>query len=344
MRLSTFGRLGPGRKSRAFSAMIFLSIVIGITVLLSLNSGQVRLPPSSVWRTLWGEGTEREALILFDFRLPRIVISLLIGAGLAVSGCILQGLSRNALAEPGMLGLNAGAGLAVVLFISFVPVNTAAPVFALPFVAFAGAGLTAALVYRLAYYRAEEGSASRLLLVGVAVAAGISSCMLVLSIRLDPAQYQFVSLWLAGSIWGTGWMHVMALLPWILILLPVALFQTKVLDVLSLGSMAAVGLGANVTRQRLGLLAVSVGLAGSCVAIGGGIAFVGLIGPHLARRLVGPGHRQALPVSAMLGSLLLLLADTIARVLLNSAEIPTGIVVAVIGAPYFLYLLTKSRS
>lgn len=323
--------------------MITLGMLIVLFFLISMNTGQVRLSPSVVWNTLLGNGTAREALILFDFRLPRIVISLLVGAGFAVSGCILQGVSRNALAEPGILGINAGAGLAVILFISNFPVNASAPVYALPFMALLGAGLTASLIYMLSYRREAEQSVSRLLIVGIAVAAGISSIMLVLTIRLDPTQYQFVSIWLAGSIWGSNWHFVMALLPWILVLLPLSFWRARTLNVMSIGDAAASGLGVNMQKQRLGLLAISVGLAGSCVAVGGGIAFVGLIGPHLARRLVGPQHQYALPASALIGALLLIVADTAARVIFKTGEIPTGVVVAVIGAPYFLYLLARVK-
>ncbi len=332
------------RKSRASVIMLVLTVLIVLMVVVSLGTGQVRLAPGEVWHTLLGRGSSREELILFDFRLPRILVSLLVGAGFAVSGCILQGLSRNALAEPGILGINAGAGLAVILFISYYPIQSATSVFTLPLLAFAGAGATAALIYALAYSKDREMSSARLLVVGIAVAAGISAAMLVLTIRLDPQQYQFVSIWLAGSIWGSNWHFVSALLPWILVLLPLAIFKSKVLNVMALGDLQASGLGANVGRERIMLLAISVGLAGACVAIGGGIAFVGLIGPHLARRLVGPKHQLALPASALLGALLLVTADTIARIILKSGEIPTGIVVAVIGAPYFLYLLAKARN
>ncbi|WP_123041017.1 FecCD family ABC transporter permease [Cohnella candidum] len=332
------------RAKRAAIVMAVIGVLILIALIFSLNSGQVRLSPSDVWQTLIGRGTAGEALILFDFRLPRIVISLLVGAGFAVSGCILQGTTRNALAEPGILGINAGAGLAVILYISFYPVQTVAPVYLLPAIALIGAGLTAAAIYLLAYQKQGDVSPSRLLIVGIAVAAGISAAMLVLTIRLDPAQYQFVSIWLAGSIWGSNWKFVTALLPWIVILIPAAFMKARVLNMFALGDLQATGLGTRVRKERIGLLAMAVGLAGACVAVGGGIAFVGLIGPHLARRLVGPQHQHALPASALIGALLLIVADTIARIALKSGEIPTGVVVAVIGAPYFLFLLARAKN
>lgn len=256
----------------------------------------------------------------------------------------MQGVFRNALADPGILGINAGAGIMVMLLISFYPTATAAPVYLLPMVAFVGAGITAALIYVLAYKRHEGIKPMRLLLTGVAVAAGMSAAMIVLTLRLDPEKYQFVATWLAGSIWGTSWKFVLSLLPWIVILVPYVIYKARVMNVLNLGEQTAVGLGAAVTKEQFRLLAAAVGLAAASVAVSGGIGFVGLVGPHLARRLVGPKHQLMLPTSALLGSLLVIIADTIGRWILQPSEIPTGIVVAVIGAPYFLYLLARTKS
>lgn len=329
---------------RGVMIITILAVLIVLSIIISMNSGYIRLGPLEVFKILFGYGNEKQSLILFQFRLPRIVISLLIGAGLAVSGCILQGISRNALADPGILGINAGAGFALMLFVSFFPTNSFGSIFAIPFLALIGAGLTALLIYVLSYKKNEGISPTRLLLTGIAVAAGISAAMIVLTLKLDPDQYQFIATWLAGSIWGSNWKFVLALLPWIVVLIPLAWYKARMMNVLSLGEHTAASLGASIEKERIGLLAVAVGLAGSSVAISGGIGFVGLIAPHLARRLVGPRHQILLPTAALAGSLLVVAADTIGRVILQPSEIPTGIVVAVIGAPYFLYLLAKSRS
>ncbi|WP_238651684.1 FecCD family ABC transporter permease [Paenibacillus piscarius] len=332
------------RRSRDISILTLLAALIFILFLVSMNTGFMRLSPLEVLHTLSGSGTRQQELILFDFRLPRIVISLLIGAGFAVSGSILQGLSRNALAEPSTLGINAGAGFAVLIFISFVPATAAAPIFVLPLLALAGASLTATLIYFLAY-RSEDGlSPTRMILIGIAVGAGIYAVQLILSLRLDPQNYQFVAIWLAGKIWGGDWRFVLALLPWILILLPFAFYKARVLNVLNLGDEISKGLGLPLERERRWLLAAAVALAGACVSVSGSIGFVGLIAPHLARRLVGPRHQIMLPAAALIGALLLLTADTVGRWILQPAEVPTGIVVAIIGAPYFLYLLAKSKA
>jgi len=329
--------------TRNLLAIGILIALIVIAFIISMNTGYIKLSPLEVVRTLFGFGTDKQELILFEFRLPRIIISVLVGMGLAVSGCVLQGISRNALADPGILGINAGAGLAVMLFISFFPSTTATPVFLLPVLAFLGAGVTAVIIYSLAYKRQEGISPMRLLLTGVAVAAGISSIMIVLTLRLSPENYQFLANWLAGSIWGSNWKFVLSLLPWIIVLIPFVFSKARVLNVLNLGDLTATGLGASIEKERRILLAAAVGLAGASVSVSGGIGFVGLIGPHLARQLVGSKHQILIPVAALTGGLLVLIADTIGRWILQPSEIPAGIVVAVIGAPYFLYLLSRLK-
>nr|WP_195572357.1 iron ABC transporter permease [Paenibacillus sp. 1001270B_150601_E10] len=344
MRHSAVASMEQQKTRKTLMVCLVLIILILLSFMISVNTGPIRLTPEELIRTLLGKGTDKQNLVLFDFRLPRIVISILIGAGLAVSGCIMQGITRNPLADPGILGINAGAGLMVMLLISFYPSTAAAPIYLLPLLALIGAGLTAAVIYILAYKRHEGISPTRLLLTGIAVAAGISAAMIVLTLRLSPEKYQFVASWLAGSIWGSNWKFVLALLPWIVILLPLAYYKARSMNVLNLGDQIAAGLGAAVERERLGLIAIAVALAGACVAVSGGIGFVGLIGPHLARRLVGVKHQLLLPTTALVGILLVLTADTIGRWILQPSEIPTGIVVAVIGAPYFLYLLAKTKA
>jgi len=344
MDIQTILSSGQRKLKHGLFVMGVLVALIIVAFIISMNTGFIRLTPLEVLQTLFGGGTDKQSLILFQFRLPRIVISILVGAGLAVSGCILQGISRNALADPGILGINAGAGLMIMLYISFFQVKSAGSVFLLPILALIGAGVTAAIIYSLAYKKHEGISPTRLILTGIAIAAGISAVMIVLTLRLNPDKYQFFATWQAGSIWGSNWKFVLALLPWTLILIPLAIYKSKIMNVMSLGEHTAVGLGSAINRDRLILLAIAVALAGSAVAVSGGIGFVGLIGPHLARRLVGSKHQLLIPTSALIGSLLLIAADTIGRLILQPSEIPAGIVVAVIGAPYFLYLLARSKS
>lgn len=321
-------------------AGIFIILLVAL-FLVSLNTGVIRIAPVTVVKTILGSGTPRDELLLFEFRLPRITIAMLIGMGLAVSGAVLQGIVKNPLADPGIIGINAGAGLAVMLFVSYFSTELGNSVFIMPVLAFAGAGAAAVIIYAFSYKKDEGVSPIRLILVGVAVAAGISALMIVLTLKLDPRTYDFVATWLAGSIWGSNWNFVLALLPWLLILIPFVYMKSRVLDVLNLGDHTAVSLGMNLEKERRILLAAAVGLAAASVSVSGGIGFVGLIAPHMTRRLVGNKHKYVIPICALIGAVLVLTADTIGRVILQPAEIPTGVVVAIIGAPYFLYLLAK---
>ncbi|GMK48923.1 iron ABC transporter permease [Paenibacillus glycanilyticus] len=331
------------RKRR--NTLVISVMLIGILAafLISMNTGVIRMSPLDVVKTLFGFGTAQQHLVLFDFRLPRIIISILIGMGLAVSGAVLQALTRNALADPGIIGINSGAGMVILLYVAFYSSPTAAPAYLLPILAWLGGGVAALLVFIISYRKHKGLSSNRLVLNGVAISSGFSAVTTLVSLRINPEQYQFVSTWLAGSIWSKDWSYVTALLPFIVVLLPFVYFKSQTINVLNLGAPLATGIGAAVAKQQIWLLAAAVGLASSCVAVSGSIGFVGLIAPHLARRLVGQRYQILLPATALAGGLLVLVADTLGRWILQPSEIPTGIVVAVIGAPYFLYLMFRTK-
>lgn len=328
--------------ARGAGVAVTLLIVLLVAGVVSLNVGYARIPLADVLRVLSGEGDGASRLILTQFRLPRIVLAMLAGAGLALSGAVLQAVTRNGLADPGILGINAGAGLGVVAYLGFASTMWLAHVQVLPILALTGGLAAAVAIYALAVKRGAV-SPTRLLLVGIAVNAGLAALMLVLSLRMDRQVYGQVLVWLAGSIAGKGWSSVAALVPWTLVLVPLTLTRADLLNVLSLGDALATGLGAAVQRQRLLLVALAVALAASAVSIAGAIGFVGLVAPHLARRLVGPNHRASLLVTSLVGALLVLVADAVARSVMAPAELPVGVVVAVIGAPTFLVLLVRSR-
>lgn len=330
------------RKRQWMVLSIFVLLMI-VFVFISVNTGFSKLTPREVLNTLLGNGTARQSLILFEFRLPRIVISMLVGAGLAVSGCILQGVSRNALADPGILGITTGSGLFVVLYLSFYSSSADAPALLLPFLSLIGGLLIAGIIYALSYSKKDGLNPNRMVLTGIAITAAVNGLMIVLMLRLNPNKYDLIANWLAGSIWGSTWKQVSILLPWVLLLIVFAFMKSRMLDALSMDEHVASSLGVSLGRERFIWLLIAVGLAAACVAFTGGIGFVGLIAPHLARRLVGPEHRMLLPASALGGALLLLMADTLGRSILASTEIHAGIMVAIIGAPYFLYLLSKSK-
>lgn len=323
------------------AAFIFLILV---TFVLSLSTGVMPVGMNEILAVLSGSGTPKQELVLLHLRLPRMIIALLIGAGLALSGSILQGLSRNSLADPGILGINAGAGLAVVLSIYLFGQSGGsllAKPFFLPVFAFAGALAIAALIYRFSWKGGIDPE--RLLLVGLGFNALCGALLLILQLKMDPKDFQQAAIWLTGSIWGIQWPYVWALLPWILVLMPVAFIKARTMNILQFKQEVPVALGLRVESERRLLLCLSAALAGACVAAGGGIAFIGLLAPHLARRLCGPNYFSNVPLAALIGAALVLIADMIGKNLLAPADIPVGIVISVIGAPYLIFMLLTRK-
>ncbi|ODP27114.1 Hemin transport system permease protein HmuU [Paenibacillus nuruki] len=318
--------------------MVAIAIVI---VLISLNTGSIRLSPLRVMWTWLGQGSTVENLIMFQYRLPRILITILAGIGLGVAGAVLQGVSRNSLADPGILGINAGAGFGLIIFVSFFRTMEGPIALLIPLFTFGGGVLIALVIFMLSYDRQRGLLPIRLILVGIAVAAGVSAITLLLSLKLDPDTYAFAATWLAGSVWGREWVNVWALLPWIALFVPWVYLRSRTLDMFVLGDDIAASLGNSTTRSRIVLLLLAVGLASSSVAMVGSIGFIGLIAPHIARQLVGARHQHFVPVAAMIGMIMLLSADTIGRSIFQPNFVPAGVVVALIGGPYFIYILFK---
>jgi len=333
-------------KQKKFIVLISLFFILTIiTFIISLNLGVVRIAPIDVFKTLIGRGTARDQLVLVDFRLPRMVLALLIGAGLAVSGAILQGVTKNELADPGILGINTGAGFMVILFIYFFQgsMNSVSTlgIFLMPLFALIGAVIAAFLIYVLAWKKGIDPV--RLILVGIGVNSGFGAAIVIFQLKMNPQDFMQAAVWLSGDIWGTNWKFVAILAPLILLLIPFALYKAHILNIMNLGDQVATGLGIHVEKERRILLLAAVALAGFSVAAGGGIAFLGLVAPHIAKRLIGPKHQLFLPLTAVLGSFVLLLADTIGKNLLAPTQIPVGIVVAIFSAPYFIFLLMKAK-
>ncbi|MGG5253614.1 FecCD family ABC transporter permease [Neobacillus sp. SM06] len=333
------------KKKTFFGIISGLFILTVVLFTISLNLGVVRIAPLDVLNTLIGFGTPRDRLILMDLRLPRMVLSLLIGAGLAVSGAILQGITKNELADPGILGINSGAGLFVILFIyyfqgSMNQISTLG-IFLLPLFALAGALAAALSIYLLAWKKGIDPV--RLVLVGIGVNSGFGAAIIIFQLKMNPQDFMQAAVWLSGDIWGANWILVSILAVILLIFIPYTIYKSTSLNILNLGDQVATGLGIRVERERKKLLVVSVALAGVSVAAGGGIAFLGLIAPHIAKRLIGPAHQLLLPIAALLGAFLLLFADTFGKNLLAPTQIPVGIVVAILGAPYFIFLLMKVK-
>lgn len=329
---------------------VVLAALLGIAMVAVLFAGAAELQPAEVWRVLTGRGSAGARTIVLHVRLPRLLIAVIAGAGFAVAGTILQGIVRNALADPGLLGINAGAGLAAAAYVAanslkddrVLPATSFWAEMGLPCAAVLGAGAAAAAIYTLA--RRGGVTPWRLVLVGIAVSYGLGSATIVVLTRLTRAQVAYAKIWLTGSIWASNWDYVLLSGPLVAVLTTAAIRKARVLDVLTLGEEMATGLGARVERERRALLALATGLAGLSVAVAGTVAFLGLFAPHIARRLVGVRHAILLPTAALVGSLSLCAADWIGHNAIAPREIPAGVIVAAIGAPYFIYLLARSRS
>ena len=323
--------------------LLFLTFTVLIiaTAVIGMGLGYASVSYDRIIPTLLGQGEFKEEFVLFSVRLPRIVITLLAGMALALSGALLQGITRNELADPGIIGINSGAGVAVAIFFLYFPAEAGTFIYALPFVAFLGALLTAVIIYVFSYSRTTGMQPVKLVLVGVGMSMALSGAMIVMISSADRIKVDFIARWLAGDIWGTDWPFVLAILPWLIVLIPFALIKANRLNILALGEPVAIGVGLSVQKERIVLTVAAVALAASAVSVTGGISFVGLMAPHIARTLVGPRHQLFLPLSLLIGGWLLLIADTIGRNIVEPNGLPAGVMVALIGAPYFIYLLTK---
>jgi len=327
------------RKQRLILLSLFALIIL--TVIISMGLGYSKLSYDRLLPTILGQGTFKENFVLFSIRLPRIVITLLAGMALALSGSILQGITRNDLADPGIIGINSGAGVGIAVFFLFFPIDASNFVYMLPIIAFIGAVITALLIYVFAYNKDTGLQPVKLVLTGVGFSMALSGIMIVLISSAERSKVDFIAKWLAGNIWGTDWPFVLAILPWIAILAPFTLYRANRLNLLAMNEPVTIGVGVSINKERLLLLLVAVALAASAVSVTGGIAFIGLMAPHIAKALVGPRNQLFIPIAILTGGWLLLLADTIGRQIIGPDGIPAGIMVAMIGAPYFIYLLLK---
>lgn len=327
------------RKQRLILLILFA--LIAVTALASMGIGYASLSFDRLLSVIVGNGTPKEDFILFSVRLPRIVITLLSGMALALSGSLLQSVTRNDLADPGIIGINSGAGVAVAVFFLYFPITPGSFIYLLPLVAFAGALVTAILIYAFSYRKGYGLNPIRLVLVGVGFSMALSGIMIVIISAAERSKVDFIAKWLAGNIWGIDWPFIMALLPWLILLVPFTLYRAWRLNLLSLSEESAIGTGLLIERERLMMIIIAVALAAAAVSVTGGIAFIGLMAPHIAKALVGPRNQLFIPVAILLGGWMLMLADTVGRNLIDPDGIPAGVMVSLIGVPYFAYLLLK---
>nr|WP_092074586.1 iron ABC transporter permease [Dendrosporobacter quercicolus]NSL49019.1 iron ABC transporter permease [Dendrosporobacter quercicolus DSM 1736]SDN02630.1 iron complex transport system permease protein [Dendrosporobacter quercicolus] len=335
-------------EGRYWAVMLVMGGLVSAFCYASLSYGIIELSFADTVLTLLGlHSTGEHDVLIQQFRLPRLIIAGLAGAGLGVAGAVLQGISRNGLADPGILGINAGAGLAIVLFIFFyhgqMSGSDGLAVLLMPFFGLAG-GLAAALFVYLFSWNNGRLDHQRFLLNGIALASGLSALTLYIMLKMNPADFLTATVWSMGSLLNANWQYIIVTLPWFLLLFPVLLHKADMLDLLQLEEISVRSLGISVEREQTLLLVCTTGLVSACVSVAGSIAFVGLIVPHLARRLAGIHYSRIIPLCALLGMLLVIMADFIAKNLFAPAEIAVGIIISLVGAPYFIYLLFTQKN
>jgi len=310
-----------------------LTILLVISLLVSISQGAVHIPISDIIAAFSGN-TGINSQILLNIRLPRALLTILVGMNLAVAGAILQAVMKNPLADPHIIGISSGAGIAGIFIMIVVPQYS----FLITPAAFVGAMAAAISIYILAWKNGIKPL--RIILAGVAVAsfigAGISALLILYSDRVHGAL-----MWMVGGFAARSWGHVHLILPYTIIGIILAMLFTRHLNVLQLGDEIAKGLGMNVERIRIFLTAIAALLAASSVAVAGLLGFVGLIIPHTARLIIGSDYRFLLPTSILLGGAVVALSDTVARCAFAPLELPVGIFMAVLGAPFFLFLLRR---
>ncbi|MEL6202378.1 MAG: iron ABC transporter permease [Pseudomonadota bacterium] len=349
-RLFSITRNGD-RSGLARLVIVLLAVALVATAFLSLASGATDSSALTVgWALITGDETTVslvERVVILDIRLPRTLLGVMVGASLAVSGAIMQGLFRNPLADPGIVGVSAGAGLGAVTFIVLgtgvlSPVAALFGIYHVPFAAFMGGLTSTFLLYRVSTQNGQT-SVATMLLAGIALGAMAGAFTGLLLFWADDQQLRDLTFWGLGSVAGATWAKVWAVGPIILPVIFLATFMARGLNAMTLGEATAHHLGVNVqVFKRVAIVAVAAA-TGASVAVTGGIGFVGIVVPHLLRLIIGPDHRYLLPACALLGAIMLLFADAIARQIVAPAELPIGIVTASIGAPFFLWILLKRR-
>ena len=321
----------------SFRAIGFYVVTLSLMVLLfglSIRLGTYTLSFEEIWAAF--QPDDKNYFTLMEYRLPRAVLAILLGGALAISGVLVQSVVRNPLASPDILGINNAAGLVAVSVLMFLP-NLA--FYWLPIFGFLGRVLSFVILWIVCGFNFRP---IKMAIIGVALSALWAAISHYLMLT-NPVEINTAMLWLTGSLWGRSWSYLNVVLPWLLVLLPLPFIFCRDLDTLGLGENKASTLGVTVNKVQISVLVLAVALSTTAVAICGPIAFLGLVAPHLARRLVGGRHRTLLPAALIIGALLLQLSDILARVIDPPTELPAGILTAIIGAPYFFYLLMRTK-
>ncbi|PKG25420.1 FecCD family ABC transporter permease [Niallia nealsonii] len=330
---------------------IFLLISISLIVLslayFSMTNGVYPITFQEFYHSIFRISLHEDIdLLLFDFRLPRVILAMIIGFGLGISGSVLQGITKNGLADPGILGINSGAGAAIVIYMFFfqesISDDSITAIMMMPMAGLVG-GLLAAFIIFFIAADSNRLDAQRLLLTGIAISSGFGALSLYLSLKMKSQDFEMATIWLNGSIYSANWLFILSILPWFILIIPLIIKKAYILDLFTLQEEVLKGLGVKVEKEKWILLLSSVAIVSACVSVAGNIGFIGLIGPHIAKLLIGKKHRYSLIICGMIGMLLMVAADYISRTIVAPAELSIGIILSIIGVPYFVYLLIKAK-
>ncbi|AJK88866.1 MULTISPECIES: FecCD family ABC transporter permease [Lysinibacillus] len=320
--------------------ILLLSLLLVSITIIGLSAGSDFIHPFIVVKELLGYGNGEYDFVLHTLRLPRILMALLVGAALGVAGLILQGIIRNPLAAPDIIGVTSGASMGAIIFIVYFMGSVGIQFLSLA--AISGAAIISFIIYLLSWRKGV--TPIRMVLIGIGISALAKAVVTMLLVLSEVAATTKAYLWLTGSLYGANMTDVYLLLPWVALLLPLTFVLARTVNVKELGDDIATGLGVKVQVYRLLFLLISVMLAGSAVAFAGGIAFVGLVAPHMSRLLVGRSFAGLIPVTAIIGGIIVIVADIVARTAFLPKDLPTGVFTAAIGAPFFIYLLFRTRN
>lgn len=334
------------KKKRFKIVLVILLTLLAASFAVTLCWGTYKVSPLEVLNTLVGNGTKLQNTAVLSIRLPRLLVGAFVAIALSTAGAILQTITKNDLADTGIIGINAGAAVAAVLFITYQTADYYSElgqfsIFVLPFMAIIGAGVSAFVIYMLSSRKGIRPK--RLLLIGIGLNAGLNAFISFFTFRGGVGDYNRVLIWTSGSLWGAGGSYAKVIIPIVALMFILVLLNHKKLDVLNLSDELAISLGLNLEKERKKFLSLAVILAGTATAFAGNIGFLGLISPHIARKLVGPYHKNFVVVSAIISVIIILLADAVSRNLFSPIEIPVGITVSIFGVPYFIYLMMKEK-
>lgn len=324
-------------------ALLFLLLIsFGVT----LCWGTYKISPLEVINTLLGNGSRLQNTVVLNIRLPRLLVGTFVAIALGTAGAVLQTITKNDLADTGIIGINAGSAVAAVLFITYETTNYYSElgefsIFVLPLMAVIGAGIASFIIYMLSSRNGIKPK--RFLLIGIGLNAGLNAFITFFTFRGGVGDYNKVLIWTSGSLWGAGWSYAKVIIPIVLFMFILVLLNHKKLDVLNLSDEVALSLGLNLEKERKKFLSYVVILAGTATAFAGNIGFLGLISPHIAKKLVGSYHKNFILISAIISAIIVILADVVSRNLFSPIEIPVGITVSIIGVPYFIYLMMKEK-